>query len=97
MVLEIAQIVVRPGSGPDFQRAVAEAGAIFARAKGFRGLDLRPSLETPDKFWLLARWDTLENHTVDFRNSPDFEAWRALAAPFFAQPPVLEHIELETA
>jgi len=42
----------------------------------------------------MAKWDTLENHTVDFRGSEDFTAWpRAGRAVFFASPPEVEHTE----
>jgi hypothetical protein len=39
-------------------------------------------------------WDTLENHTVDFRQSDAFTAWRGIVGPFFAAPPVVEHFDL---
>jgi hypothetical protein len=39
-------------------------------------------------------WDTLEDHTVHFRQSPAFAQWRAIVGPFFAAPPVVEHFEL---
>jgi hypothetical protein len=39
-------------------------------------------------------WDTLENHTVDFRESAAFQDWRALVGPFFAAPPAVEHFNL---
>jgi hypothetical protein len=39
-------------------------------------------------------WDTLEDHTVGFRQSPLFVEWRAIVGPFFAVPPVVEHFEL---
>jgi hypothetical protein len=39
-------------------------------------------------------WETLENHTVDFRESPAFAEWRAIVGPFFAQPPQVEHFTL---
>jgi heme-degrading monooxygenase HmoA len=98
MVLEIVQVQVRPGAGPEFERAVEQAEAtIFPRVKGFRELDLQPSLEVPDKFWLFIRWETLENHMVGFRGSPDYTAWRALVGPFFAEPPVMEHVEIPGA
>ena len=38
-------------------------------------------------------WQTLENHTVDFRGSPAFADWRAIVGPFFAAPPAVEHFE----
>jgi hypothetical protein len=41
----------------------------------------------------MAKWETLENHTVDFRGSEDFTAWRALVGPYFAAPPEVEHTE----
>ncbi len=39
-------------------------------------------------------WDTVENHTVDFRGSPAFQDWRAIVGPYFASPPVVEHFTL---
>jgi hypothetical protein len=39
----------------------------------------------------LVKWETLENHTVDFRGSENFAEWRALVGPYFASPPEVEH------
>ena len=41
----------------------------------------------------MVQWDTLENHTVDFRGSSDFAEWRALVGSYFANPPEVEHTE----
>lgn len=41
----------------------------------------------------MVQWATLEDHTVDFRGSPDFAEWRALVGEFFASPPEVEHTE----
>ena len=41
----------------------------------------------------MIQWATLENHTVDFRNSPAFLEWRAIAGPYFAAPPAVEHFK----
>jgi hypothetical protein len=43
---------------------------------------------------LMIFWDTLEDHTVHFRQSPAFAEWRAIVGPFFASPPVVEHFNL---
>jgi len=43
---------------------------------------------------LQIEWDTLENHTVEFRGSAAFAQWRAIVGPFFAQPPRVEHYTL---
>ena len=42
-------------------------------------------------------WDTLEHHTVDFRQGPLFAQWRAIVGPYFASPPQVEHFEAVAA
>lgn len=91
MILEIAQIDVKPGMEQDFEAGVKKATPLFQRAKGCKGMELQRSIEKPARYRLFVRWQTLENHTVDFRGSPDFQEWRNLVGPFFASPPEVEH------
>lgn len=93
MVTEIAQIDVKAGSEKGFEAAVAKARAAFGRSKGFHGFELHRSIEKPQRYRLMVKWETLENHTVDFRGSEDFAAWRALVGSYFAAPPEVEHTE----
>jgi heme-degrading monooxygenase HmoA len=93
MITEIAQIDVKPGTEKDFEAAVGKARPLFLRARGGKGFELHRSVEKPSRYRLMARWDTLENHTVDFRGSEDFAAWRALVGQYFASPPEVEHTE----
>jgi len=93
MITEIAQIDVKPGTEKDFEAAVAKARPLFLRAKGGKGFELHKSIEKPSRYRLMAKWDTLENHTVDFRGSEDFTAWRGLVGQYFAAPPEVEHTE----
>ena len=51
-------------------------------------------MESPQRYLLVIRWDSLENHTVDFRQSPAFAEWRSIVGQFFAAPPKVEHFEL---
>lgn len=92
MILEIAQIDVTPGMEAEFEAGVAKAAPIFRRAKGCRGMTLQRSREKPMRYRLFVQWETLENHTVDFRNSADFQEWRACVAHCFAAPPNVEHV-----
>jgi heme-degrading monooxygenase HmoA len=71
MILEIAQIEVTPGLEAEFEAGVAKAAAIFRRAKGCTGMELQRSIEHPSRYRLFVKWDTVENHTVDFRGSAD--------------------------
>lgn len=91
MVLEIAQIEVKPGHEAAFEEGVAKAAPLFRRAKGCRSMALHRSVEQPARYRLMVEWETLENHTVDFRESADFQAWRALVSDHFAGPPAVEH------
>jgi heme-degrading monooxygenase HmoA len=93
MVTEIAQIEVKPGTEKDFEAAVAKAKPLYARAKGGKGMELHKSVEKPTRYRLFVKWETLENHTVDFRGSEDFQAWRGLVGQYFASAPEVEHTE----
>ncbi len=91
MITEIAQIDVKPGTEKDFEAAVAKARAAFGRYRGFHGFELHRSIEKPQRYRLMVNWETLENHTVDFRGSENFAEWRALVGSYFASPPEVEH------
>jgi len=93
MITEIAQIDVKAGTEKDFEAAVGKARDAFGRSKGFHGFELHRSIEKPQRYRLMVKWETLENHTVDFRGSENFTEWRALVGQFFAVPPDVEHTE----
>ena len=92
MVLEIAQVDIKPGQESEFEAGVAKAAPLFKRAKGCKSLSLQRSVEKPSRYRLFIGWDTVENHTVDFRGSADFQEWRKLVGHCFASPPEVEHV-----
>jgi heme-degrading monooxygenase HmoA len=91
MILETAQFDIKPGMEAEFEAAVGQARPLFSRAKGCLGLSLRRVIEAPARYVLLIEWATLEDHTVGFRESADFQAWRALVGPCFATAPEVIH------
>ncbi|MBR1251307.1 antibiotic biosynthesis monooxygenase [Bradyrhizobium sp. AUGA SZCCT0169] len=92
MITEIAQIEIKPGTEKDYEAAVAKA-ADLPPIKGFHGFELHRSIEKPQRYRFIARWDTVEAHN-DFRASEAFADWRALVGPYYAGPPeVVEHTE----
>lgn len=95
MILELADLRILPGKQAEFdaaiQRGVTE---VIAKSKGFCGYKVNKCIETPERYVLEIFWETLENHTVDFRCSPAFQEWRAIVGPFFAAPPAVEHFTL---
>ena len=92
MITEIAQIDVKPGMEAEFETGVKNAAPVFKRAKGCHGLALERSIEKPSRYRLFVKWQTVENHTVDFRGSPDFQEWRKHVGHCFAAPPEVEHV-----
>lgn len=92
MVLEIARIDITPGSEAAFEAAVAQAVPLFDDAQGCGGLQLQRGVESPSHYLLVVRWETLEDHTVTFRNSPAFSRWRELVGPYFASTPQVQHV-----
>mgnify|MGYP000854545969 FL=1 len=95
MILELADIRIQPGQQAAFDEAIQRGlNTVISRAKGFQGFKVNKGIESPERYILQIFWDTLENHTVDFRGGPLFAEWRAIVGPFFAAPPVVEHFEL---
>ena len=95
MILELADIRIPPGKQAEFDEAIVRGiTTVISQAKGFRGYKINRGIESPERYILQIFWDTLENHTVDFRGGPLFPQWRAIVGPFFAQPPVVEHFVL---
>ncbi len=97
MILEVADFRIQPGTQAAFDAAIKQGvETVIARAKGYRGHRVQKGIESPDRYLLMIYWDTVENHTVDFRQSPAFQEWRAFVGPYFAAPPNVEHFTLLT-
>ena len=95
MILELADIRIASGKNAEFEAAIQRgAETVIANAKGFRGYKVNRGVESAERYILMIYWETLENHTVDFRGGPLFPQWRAIVGPFFAVPPVVEHFTL---
>jgi heme-degrading monooxygenase HmoA len=97
MILEVADFRIKPGTQDAFDAAIKQGvETVIAKAKGYRGHKVQKGIESPERYLLMIYWDTVENHTVDFRQSPAFQEWRAFVGPHFAAPPSVEHFALLT-
>lgn len=95
MILELADIRIQPGQQTEFDAAIKQGvERVISKAKGCRGYKINQSIESPERYVLMVFWDSVENHTVDFRGSPAFQEWRAIVGRFFAAPPAVEHFNL---
>ncbi|WP_375475687.1 antibiotic biosynthesis monooxygenase family protein [uncultured Jatrophihabitans sp.] len=91
MVLEIADIDVKPGAEDDFVAAYRSARHILAGVSGCQSVRITRGVESPSRFVLLVEWESIEAHVQNFRNTDLFEQWRAAIGPHFASPPRVEH------
>lgn len=94
MILEHADIRIAPGQQAAFEEAIQRGlRTVIPQARGFLGAQVHHGIEQPERYVLTIRWETLEDHTVGFRQSELFTQWRAIVGPFFVAPPVVEHFE----
>jgi heme-degrading monooxygenase HmoA len=91
-VFENAQFEIKSGLEQEFEDGVRRAAPLFRRAKGCTSMKLMRSVEKPTQYRLVVGWATLENHTVDFRESADFQEWRKLVGHCFAAAPEVGHV-----
>ncbi|HXJ35299.1 MAG TPA: antibiotic biosynthesis monooxygenase [Candidatus Eisenbacteria bacterium] len=94
MILEMAVLQVKPGMAAEFQAAFETAEPIIAGSPGHVAHELHRCHEDPNRFLLLVRWRTLEDHTRGFRGSPEYQRWKALLHRFYDPFPEVLHYEL---
>lgn len=94
VILEVADIRIKSGRNAEFDAAIRRGvETVIAKARGFLGYQVVKGIESPERYLLMIRWDTLAAHTEEFRGSPAFAEWRAIVGPLFAEPPRVEHFE----
>ncbi|MCG8368554.1 MAG: antibiotic biosynthesis monooxygenase [Pseudanabaenales cyanobacterium] len=94
VILEVAILDIKPGLAPEFEPAFKIASTIISTMPGYVSHELQRCLETANRYILLVRWQTLEDHTVGFRQSSQYQEWRSLLHHFYHPFPVVEHYEI---
>jgi len=93
MILEVATLDVRPGQEAAFEAAFGEASSIISSMRGYVSHELQRCLEKRNRYVLLVNWQTLEDHTIGFRQSAEYQRWKALLHHFYDPFPTVEHYE----
>ena len=93
MILEAAVLNIKPNLESEFEAAFRQASKIISSMNGFIEVELQKCLEQENKYLLLVKWETLEDHTVGFRGSLEYQEWRALLHHFYDPFPIVEHFE----
>lgn len=98
MIVEVAILIVKAGEETDFEEDFKTAGQYISSINGYIGHTLKRCLEQQNKYILLVEWQNLEDHTIGFRQSPQYLAWKNLLHHYYDPFPTVEHYEtvLET-
>lgn len=91
MILEAAMLQVKPGMTQQFEASFKEASPLIASIEGYMGHELQHCLEDDHKYLLLVKWRSLEDHTVGFRESEEYQKWKALLHHYYSPFPTVEH------
>jgi len=91
MILEVAILYVKPGLEKEFEADFITAGKYISSIKGYLKHSLRKCIEQENKYLLLVDWENLDDHTVGFRQSPQYQEWKKLLHHYYDPFPIVEH------
>lgn len=92
-ILEKAVLDIKLGQNQAFELAFAKAQSLISSMKGYLSHDLQQCLEKPNRYLLLVNWESLEDHEIGFRESSEYQEWKALLHHFYDPFPAVEHYQ----
>jgi heme-degrading monooxygenase HmoA len=93
MILEMVILHIKADLKCEFESTFKNASKIIASMDGYVSHELHYCVEVAGKYLLLVQWETLEAHTIGFRNSPEYQEWKKLLHHFYESFPNVEHFE----
>jgi heme-degrading monooxygenase HmoA len=94
VIAEQAVLDVIPEKVAEFEQSFQHAQKIISSMSGYISHELHKCIETDSRYLLLVKWRTLEDHAIGFRESADYQQWKALLHHFYEPFPVVEHYQL---
>jgi len=91
VILEVAILDIKKGEEGDFESAFGRAQIIISSMEGYASHQLKRCIEKPNRYLLLVNWKTIENHTIDFRESKQYQEWKELLHHFYDPFPEVQH------
>jgi heme-degrading monooxygenase HmoA len=94
MILEVAILNIVSDQTEAFEVAFGQAQKIISSMQGYVSHQLQRCLENENQYILLVKWQTLEDHTIGFRQSTQYQQWKSLLHHFYHPFPTVEHYRL---
>ena len=93
MILELAILQIKGGKSAKFEKPFFDVQEVIKSAKGYISHNLQRSIDAVDRYLLLVKWQTLNDHVNGFRNSPEYQNWKKLLHDFYQPFPEVVHFE----
>ncbi|WP_318617556.1 antibiotic biosynthesis monooxygenase [Sporosarcina sp. YIM B06819] len=93
MILEAVMLQVKEGMEAEYEEAFRDASEMISSMKGYISHQLQRCMEIEGKYLLLVQWETLEDHTIGFRQSNEYQQWKKKLHHFYDPFPIVEHFE----
>lgn len=91
MILEVATLQIKEGMSEAFEISFQKAEKIISSMNGYISHQFKKCVEQDNKYILLVNWETIEDHEVGFRQSDEYQEWKALLHHFYEPFPIVEH------
>ena len=92
-ILEAAVLNIAQGKADSFEASFDEAQVIISSMPGYLSHELQRCIERNNEYLLLVRWESVEAHEQGFRQSAQYQRWKALLHPFYEPFPTVLHYE----
>jgi heme-degrading monooxygenase HmoA len=93
MILEAVMLQVKKGKEQEYEEAFRKVSEVISSMKGYISHELQRCMEAEGKYLLLVKWETLEDHTVGFRQSKEYQEWKNQLHHFYDPFPTVEHFQ----
>ncbi|TYP96809.1 heme-degrading monooxygenase HmoA [Sphingobacterium allocomposti] len=91
MILEVAILNVKPGRSKMFEADFNVAVQYISSTEGYISHSLQKCIEVDNQYILLVEWTSVEAHEVGFRQSPQYQKWKALLHNYYDPFPQVLH------
>ena len=91
MITEFAILCIRENESRLFEDAFTEAKKILSKMNGYIEHELQKCIEEEDKYLLIVKWKSIEDHVEGFRKNEKYKEWKKLLHHFYDPFPIVEH------
>lgn len=91
MILEVAILNVKNGRATQFEKDFQQASQYISAIEGYIKHELKKCIEVDNQYILLVEWISVEAHEIGFRQSAQYQQWKALLHDYYDPFPQVLH------